>query len=50
VNANVPVNNAAGDIWSGDSSANQTATNGAFSFAGNDAGTNQTGGQNQTSS
>ena len=50
VNANVPVNIAGGDIYGGDNSANQTATNLAGSLAGNFANTGQTGGQDQSSS
>jgi hypothetical protein len=50
VNANVPVNIAGYDIYGGANSANQTATNGAHSGAGNMAGTSQSGGQNQASS
>ena len=49
VNANVPVNIAGGDIYTGDNSANQTPTNGSISSASNGAETNQTGGQSQTS-
>ena len=37
INANVPVNVAGGDVSGGANSANQTATNGALSGAGNDA-------------
>ena len=48
VNANVPVNIAGGSIFGGSNSANQTATNGAGSLAGNFAGTGQTGGQSQS--
>ena len=50
VNANVPVNIAGYNIYGGANSANQTATNGALSGAGNLAFTGQTGGQNQASS
>ncbi len=49
VNANVPVNIAGGDVYGGDNSANQYATNDGSSKAGNDAGTDQDGGQGQGS-
>ena len=48
VNANVPVNIAGGDVYGGDNSANQTATNGAFSAAGNLANTDQSNNQTQS--
>jgi hypothetical protein len=48
VNANVPVNIAGGDISGGSNSANQTATNGASSSAGNTATTDQSNNQTQT--
>ena len=47
VNANVPVTIGAGNVSSGDNSANQFVLNGALSGAGNNAGTTQTGGQSQ---
>ena len=48
VNANVPVNIAGGDISGGANSANQTATNGAESGAGNAAFTGQNNTQSQS--
>ena len=50
MNANVPVNISAGDISSGDNSANQFAANGALSGAGNNADTDQTNDQTQNAS
>jgi hypothetical protein len=48
VNANAPVNVAGGDISGGANSANQTATNGANSNAGNYSQTAQSNTQTQT--
>jgi hypothetical protein len=48
VNANVPVSIAGGNITGGSSSANQTATNGASSSAGNTSTTDQLAGVTQT--
>ena len=49
VNANVPVNVAGWDIWGGNDSANQNASNSAWSAAGNVASTSQYGDQEQSS-
>ncbi len=50
VNANVPVNIAGGNIYSGGNSASQYALNGAESNANNSATTTQTNNQNQMGS
>ncbi len=49
VNANVPVDIGGWDIWGGANSASQNTTNLAGSLAGNDASTDQNGGQQQNS-